>query len=148
MFDIDNLMPDEIKYKFSQAQGTEKQVEFLIRLLDYEMYFVNYIDKIAEYCKEKSNEVYDIQPLRQVINEKKFITEYALKVENMSKVKELINSLCNDVLNGSNEFENIIQKADSEFDVLQDIGDMDLTFEEKENHSGNSLSRVLAHKGV
>ncbi len=148
MFDIDSLMPDEIKYKFSQAQGTEKQVEFLIRLLDYEMYFVNYIDKIAEYCKEKSNEVYDMQPLRQVINEKKFITEYALKVENMSKVKELINSLCNDVLNGSNEFENIIQKADSEFDVLQDIGDMDLTFEEKENHSGNSLSRVLAHKGV
>ena len=149
MFYIDNLIIPTLQERFDQLREYDSQVAFLLQLLDYELNFPNEESEISHYCKEQCNEVYDMAKLHKVLADKNFIKAYAVSVNSIKKVKFLINRLCSDLLDEMGEYDEIIQKANDEIAVFQDIEGMEFIgdmAEKKVHKNGNSIKRVLAMK--
>ena len=149
MFYIDNLIIPKLQERFDTLHEYGSQVAFLLQLLDYELNFPDMEAEISRYCKEQCNEVYDMAKLHRVLTDKTFIHNYAKSVNSIKKVKFLINTLCSDLLDEMGEYDEIIQKANDEIAVFQDIEGMEFmgdTSEKKIRKTGNSINRVLAMK--
>lgn len=124
MFDIKYLFIPEIKNIFDEISDYGDKVEFLFKLLDFEIYFKKYADKISQHWINETQERYSSEDYAFMINEKPFVMEYALKTQNTEKIFDLINKLCNpDVY----DYDNVIADAENDTAVIANIDDFEFT---------------------
>ena len=149
VFNIDDLMCPAIQERFDKLEHIESQTVFLLQLLDYASNFPDEEAEISKYCKEKCNEVYPMGELRDVIGEKRFILDYALRVRDICEVKTLINSLCSDKLDKMDNFDMIIDSKQNVFAPIQSIDDYEFTGGKKLAHTTKkTLNDIMKYKAL
>lgn len=115
VFDIDNLMPADIKERLNTLPDINGQIDFLIKLIDYIYNFNDYEVNLikSNYVQQTGEE----PPILYISDDdKNLIYEYGSEINDIEKVKNLINGLCSDI----SEFrDSAIKKAESELCDIQ-----------------------------
>lgn len=160
MFNINSFMSPNIRKQFESLDYISGQAVFLLKLLDYTRFYPEYADEISKYCKEHDNMVFPTERFSDIWGQKDFIIGYAKRVRSMDKVKKLINDLCTDLLDENDNFDLIIDKAQSAYDIVQSIDDFDFvgkttSAEKTENSSKKadtankkSLAEIMKYKNL
>ncbi|MBQ7266147.1 MAG: hypothetical protein IJS61_08620 [Firmicutes bacterium] len=146
-FDINNLVSPSVRNDYLSIKDPEEKADFLLKLLDYEVNFKDKADDIASYFNDHSCVEYDPMVLRPVVKAKENICSYAAETKDIKKTIRLINDLCDDCILENDNFETIIDKAKSEFSMIDDLNGAEFTFEEKKSTGKVTIDRVLAMKG-
>lgn len=109
MFNIDNLIPPEIKNRIENIDSLEDKINYLFNLIDlYYNFNAADIDLIkAHYIQNTGSP--DIPQINLSSDDKNFVLEYAAVFNDFDKVKALINGLCDD-----NYKDDVINRATSE----------------------------------
>ena len=108
-FNIENLLSASVKDKLSEYDDCVAKAQLLIALVEYDITTLNgllfgkaEIDEIEAYYEDKTGVSY--QPEYGLTeDEKDFILEYAVKINNYGKVKALINDIFAEKEDGENE---------------------------------------------
>lgn len=148
MFDIDNLIIPKLRERLDDISDLCNQVAFLLKFLDYDLNFPKDEAEISRYCKTRCNKVYDMSLFRSVIRDKESIVTYGKRVNSLEKTKDLINELCNDILEDTGNYDDILQNAINDTIMLQNSEEMDF-LEHNDIPSTvqySSLNRVLGMK--
>ena len=119
MFDIDNLITEDIRDILTD-KSVEKQTEFLLNLIEFNIYYPKYSNSISHLWYTKCNERYDASQYLIADEDKEFIAEYAKNTEDINKVKELINKLCS-LSDGVLSYDEVIAEAEKDMCVIQDL---------------------------
>ena len=99
MFDIKYLLIPPLAGQLEYLSDFREKAEFLLKLINFEIYFKKYTDEIIDNWYKETEERYSAENYSYIFSDKDFIIEYAEETQNISKVIELINKLCNpDVL--------------------------------------------------
>ena len=150
MFDINDLMSPKVREQFDNLSHIRSQAVFLVHLLDYTQFFPDEAEEITRYCKETANTVYDTSKFLQIQPYTEFIKDYAVRTCDINKVKDLINELCSGILHEMDNFDEIIDRAKSAFEIVESIDDFEFTdsmYEAKsEDLNKKSLADILKYK--
>ena len=131
MFEISNLIVDDIKILLSKAETVKDKAEILLRLLEY----------------EKTDTRYDVSQYYLTSDDKEFILEYAEKTNDLDKTVALINNLCS-CTSGSDglDYDEIITLANNEISVISDISDFEFLDKETSTSSKNEIETRRPYK--
>ncbi len=150
MFDINDLMSPKVREQFDNLSHIRSQAVFLVRLLDYTQFFPDEAEEITRYCKDTANTVYDTSKFLKIKPYTEFIKDYAVRTCDINKVKDLINELCSGILHEMDNFDEIIDRAKSAFEIVESIDDFEFTdtmYEPKsEDTNKKSLADILKYK--
>lgn len=124
MFDIKYLLIPEISGNFNAISDYTEKVEFIFRLLDFDIHFREYADKINENWINEAEERYSAEDYTFMTSEKPFVIEYACKVRNTEKLLDLINKLCNPEVY---DYDTVIDEAENSISVIANIDDYEFT---------------------
>ena len=151
MFDIDYLLINPLEEHLYSLKNIEYQVFFLFQLLEFDKNFKEYSDKISDHWYEMTEEQYPISGYTLSESDKIFIIEYAKEINNLSKVKKLINKLCN-CKDGVLDYDDIMAEAENEISTIQNINNFDFTqilqstSDNKNGTKHTSINTILAFK--
>ena len=148
MFDVNSFMTPTLRKRFDALENISAQAVFLLELLDYTNHFKNEADEISSYCKENDNTVYSTEKFKRMWDKKDFITRYAKRVRSMERVTKLINELCSDLLDKGENFDSIIEREKSVFNVVQSIDDFQVLGKTANTKTGKDLSAAKKEKQV
>ena len=87
MFEISNLIVDDIKILLSKAETVKDKAEILLRLLEYDENFLEHAAAISEKYFEKPDTRYDVSQYYLTSDDKEFILEYAEKTNDLDKTE-------------------------------------------------------------
>lgn len=151
MFDIEFLLIEPLREHLYSLKNIEYQVLFLFQVIEFEKNFKHYSQKIYDYWYEMTEERYPIGEYSVSENDKSFILEYAKEKNNLSKVKELINKLCN-CNDGVLDYDDIIAEAENEISTIQNIDSFEFTETEQSSEQNKkdvkhtSINAILSFK--
>ena len=146
MFDVNSFMTPTLRKRFVALKSISAQAVFLLELLDYTNYFKNEADEISIYCKENDNTVFSTEKFERMWNKRDFITRYAKRVRSTERVTKLINELCSDLLNKGENFDSIIEREKSVFNVVQSIDDFQVLDKTTNTKTDKALSATKKEK--
>ena len=147
MFEISNLIVDDIKILLSKAETVKDKAEILLRLLEYDENFLEHAAAISEKYFEKPDTRYDVSQYYLTSDDKEFILEYAEKTNDLDKTVALINNLCS-CTSGSDglDYDEIITLANNEISVISDISDFEFLDKETSTSSKNEIETRRPYK--
>ena len=94
MFDIKYLLIAPLAKQLENLSDFKEKAEFLLKLINFEIYLKKYADDISESWYRETEERYCSENYSFIFSDKAFIIQYADKTQNIGKVIELINKLC------------------------------------------------------
>ena len=126
MFDIKYLLIPPLTEQLEYLSDFKEKAEFLLKLINFEIYFKKYADDISESWYRETEERYCSENYSFIFSDKAFITDYAEETKNISKVIELINKLCNpDVF----DYDTVIAETENETAIIANIDDFEFSEE-------------------
>lgn len=126
MFDIKCLLIAPLAKQLENLSDFKEKVEFLLKLINFEIYFKKYADDISESWYRETEERYCSENYSFIFSDKAFIIQYADKIQNIDKVIKLINKLCNpDVF----DYDTIIAETENETSIIANIDDFEFSEE-------------------
>jgi hypothetical protein len=123
-FDIRYLLIPEITEKYNALSNFDDKVEFLFKLLSFDIYFKKYTDKINENWIKEVGKQYSDEDYAFMINEKAFVIEYACKTYDDNKIFDLINKLCNPE---NCDHDTVVADAEKYVAVITNIDDFEFS---------------------
>ena len=144
MFDIDNLIIPELKEQLESFDKIETQAVFLLHILNFELYFPKYKNRIANRWFMKTGEKYSAETYARLVNDEERVKDYAAWCD-FDDVKNFINKLCDDLENGGKNYDVLISKRKS-LAITIDEWDDDLfsEFQKPKEPARRSLNEILA----
>lgn len=140
IFDIKYLFIPEISKKFNAISDYAEKVEFIFRLLDFDINFKEYADKINDNWINNVDERYSAENYAFMTNEKNLITEYACKTQDTEKLFELINKLCNPEIY---DYDTVVAEAENSIAIIANIDDFEFTdFDTEISEQKQSVKRT------
>ena len=140
VFDIDYLLIEPLKKHLYSLKSIEYQVLFLLQLIDFEINFKEYSNKIASNWYEMTEERYREGEYSLADSDKKFVLEYAREKNSLDKAKDLINKLCN-CKDGVLDYDDIIAEAENEISTIQDISNFKFTEISEDTEKSKKLGK-------
>ncbi len=126
MFDIKYLLIAPLAKQLENLSDFKEKAEFLLKLINFEIYFKKYADDISESWYRETEERYCSENYSFIFSDKAFIIQYADKTQNIGKVIELINKLCSpDVF----DYDNVIAETKNETAIIANIDDFEFSEE-------------------
>ena len=126
MFDIKYLLIAPLAKQLENLSDFKEKAEFLLKLINFEIYFKKYADDISESWYRETEERYCSENYSFIFSDKAFIIQYADKTQNIGKVIELINKLCSpDVF----DYDNVIAETENETAIIANIDDFEFSEE-------------------
>ncbi len=126
MFDIKYLLIAPLAKQLENLSDFKEKAEFLLKLINFEIYFKKYADDISESWYRETEERYCSENYSFIFSDKAFIIQYADKIQNIDKVIKLINKLCNpDVF----DYDTIIAETENETAIIANIDDFEFSEE-------------------
>ena len=126
MFDIKYLLIPPLAGQLGTISEFKEKAEFLLKLINFEIYFKKYADEIMDNWYKETEERYSAENYSFIFSDKDFIIEYTEETQNISKVIELINKLCNpDVF----DYDTVIAETENETAVIANIDDFEFSEE-------------------
>lgn len=126
MFDIKCLLIAPLAKQLENLSDFKEKAEFLLKLINFEIYFKKYADDISESWYRETEERYCSENYSFIFSDKAFIIQYADKIQNIDKVIKLINKLCNpDVF----DYDTIIAETENETSIIANIDDFEFSEE-------------------
>ena len=126
MFDIKYLLIPPLAEQLEYLSDFKEKAEFLLKLINFEIYFKKYADDINDSWYKETEERYSAENYSFIFSDKAFITDYAEETKNISKVIELINKLCNpDVF----DYDTVIAETENETAIIANIDDFEFSEE-------------------
>ena len=126
MFDIKYLLIPPLAGQLEYLSEFREKAEFLLKLINFEIYFKKYTDEIIDKWYKETEERYSAENYSYIFSDKDFIIEYAEETQNISKVIELINKLCNsDVF----DYDTVIAETENETAILANIAGFEFSEE-------------------
>lgn len=126
MFDIKCLLIAPLAKQLENLSDFKEKAEFLLKLINFEIYFKKYADDISESWYRETEERYCSENYSFIFSDKVFIIQYADKIQNIGKVIELINKLCSpDVF----DYDNVIAETENETAIIANIDDFEFSEE-------------------
>ena len=146
MFDIKYLLIAPLAKQLENLSDFKEKAEFLLKLINFEIYFKKYADDISESWYRETEERYCSENYSFIFSDKAFIIQYADKTQNIGKVIELINKLCSpDVF----DYDNVIAETKNETAIIANIDDFEFSeetvpIEQNKNNTKHSRFRIYA----
>lgn len=126
MFDIKYLLIAPLAKQLENLSDFKEKAEFLLKLINFEIYLKKYADDISESWYRETEERYCSENYSFIFSDKVFIIQYADKIQNIGKVIELINKLCSpDVF----DYDNVIAETENETAIIANIDDFEFSEE-------------------
>ena len=126
MFDIKYLLIAPLAKQLENLSDFKEKAEFLLKLINFEIYIKKYADDISESWYRETEERYCSENYSFIFSDKAFIIQYADKTQNIGKVIELINKLCSpDVF----DYDNVIAETENETAIIANIDDFEFSEE-------------------
>ena len=126
MFDIKYLLIAPLDKQLENISDFKEKAEFLLKLINFEIYFKKYADDIGASWYKETEERYCSENYSFIFSDKAFIIQYADKIQNIDKVIKLINKLCNpDVF----DYDTIIAETENETAIIANIDDFEFSEE-------------------
>ena len=126
MFDIKYLLIPPLAGQLEYLSDFREKAEFLLKLINFEIYFKKYTDEIIDNWYKETEERYSAENYSYIFSDKDFIIEYAEETQNISKVIELINKLCNpDVF----DYDTVIAETENETAIIANIDSFEFSEE-------------------
>ncbi len=126
MFDIKYLLIPPLAKQLEYLSDFKEKAKFLLKLINFEIYFKKYADDISGNWYRETEERYSAENYSFIFSDKAFITDYAEETKNISKVIELINKLCNpDVF----DYDTVIAETENETAVIANIDNFEFSEE-------------------
>lgn len=126
MFDIKYLLIPPLAEQLESISDFGEKAEFLLKLINFEIYFKKYADEISSSWYSEIEERYSAEDYGFIFSDKAFIVEYACETQNTNKVIELINKLCNpDIF----DYDTVIAETENETAIIADIDDFEFSEE-------------------
>jgi hypothetical protein len=126
VFDIKYLLIAPLAKQLENLSDFKEKAEFLLKLINFEIYFKKYADDISESWYRETEERYCSENYSFIFSDKAFIIQYADKTQNIGKVIELINKLCSpDVF----DYDNVIAETKNETAIIANIDDFEFSEE-------------------
>lgn len=126
MFDIKCLLIAPLAKQLENLSDFKEKAEFLLKLINFEIYLKKYADDISESWYRETEERYCSENYSFIFSDKVFIIQYADKIQNIGKVIELINKLCSpDVF----DYDNVIAETENETAIIANIDDFEFSEE-------------------
>lgn len=126
MFDIKCLLIAPLAKQLENLSDFKEKAEFLLKLINFEIYLKKYADDISESWYRETEERYCSENYSFIFSDKAFIIQYADKTQNIGKVIELINKLCSpDVF----DYDNVIAETENETAIIANIDDFEFSEE-------------------
>ena len=122
MFDIETLIIPELKEQLESFDKIETQAVFLLHILNFELYFPKYKNRIANCWFMKTGEKYSAETYTRLVNDEERVKDYAAWC-NLDDVKKFINKLCDDLENGGKNYDVLISKRKSLAIAIDEWGD-------------------------
>ena len=126
MFDIKYLLIAPLAKQLENLSDFKEKAEFLLKLINFEIYFKKYADDISGSWYKEVEERYSAENYNFIFSDKAFIIQYADKTKNIGKVIKLINKLCSpDVF----DYDNVIAETKNETAIIANIDDFEFSEE-------------------
>jgi len=126
VFDIKYLLIPPLTGQLEDISDFKEKSEFLLKLINFEIYFKKYADEIIDNWYKETEERYYSENYGFIYSDRNFIAEYADKTKNIQKVIKLINKLCNpDVF----DYDTVIAETENETAVIANIDDFEFSDE-------------------
>jgi len=120
------LLIPPIAGQLENISDFKEKAEFLLKLIDFEIYFKKYAEEISDNWHKEADERYSAENYSFIVSDKAFITEYAEETKNIGKVIELINKLCNpDIF----DYDTVIAETENETAIIANIDDFEFSEE-------------------
>ena len=149
MFSIDFLITRNIEYLLNKAENIVDKTEILLHLIEFPRYFSEYMQEISEKWYIHTNTRYNEEEYIIPDDDMNFIREYADKINNITKVKELINKLAS-LKDGVYDYDAIMAEAENDISLCTHIDDFNFTGNNNSNGSKKpsitSLLKLMPHK--
>ncbi len=126
MFSIDFLITRNIEYLLNKAENIVDKTEILLQLIEFPRYFSEYMQEISEKWYIHTNTRYNEEEYIIPDDDMNFIREYADKINNITKVKELINKLAS-LKDGVYDYDAIMAEAENDISLFTHIDDFNFT---------------------
>ncbi len=118
MFDIKYLLIPPLAKQLESLSDFKEKAKFLLKLINFEIYFKKYADDISGSWYKEVEERYSAENYSFIFSDKAFIIQYADKTKNIGKVIKLINKLCNpDVF----DYDSVIAETENETAIIANI---------------------------
>lgn len=141
MFDISYLITSEIEELLLKTDKLFDKAEILIKLVQFQRYYSNLADKITKKWYESTEEVYTEEKYFRILDTNKdFIFEYANKIKDFKKIKNLITDLCL-ISDGINDYDTVISLARKDICTIVEVDDFEFI-----NSSVNSINSLENNK--
>ena len=126
MFDIKYLLIPPLAKQLESLSDFKEKAKFLLKLINFEIYFKKYADDISGSWYKEVEERYSAENYNFIFSDKAFIIQYADKTKNIGKVIKLINKLCSpDVF----DYDNVIAETKNETAIIANIDDFEFSEE-------------------
>jgi len=126
VFDIKYLLIPPLAGQLENLSDFKEKAEFLLKLINFEIYFKKYADDISNRWYREAEERYSAENYSFIFSDKAFIIQYANKTQNIGKVMKLINKLCNpDVF----DYDSVIAETENETAIIANIDDFEFSDE-------------------
>jgi len=126
VFDIKYLLIPALAKQLESISDFKEKTEFLLKLINFEIYFKKYAEKIKDNWYKEAEERYSAEDYSFIFSDKAFIIKYAEETKNTDKVIELINKLCNpDVF----DYDTVIAEIENETAIIANIDDFEFSEE-------------------
>ena len=154
-FDINDLITPYIQKLLDGNSDIVEQTDILMKLLDYDKNYSENAASIGHKWSTATGKTYNVSVFYPIQSDIKAIKEYAEGTGSIKKVKNLINDLCTALMNGDNNYRDIIDNSDKDFSPIQDLSDADFTFlpilngqAQKADDHRRSLDEILKYKDL
>ena len=126
VFDIKYLLIPPLAKQLESLSKFKEKAKFLLKLINFEIYFKKYADDISGSWYKEVEERYSAENYSFIFSDKAFIIQYADKTQNIDKVIKLINKLCNpDVF----DYDSVIAETENETAIIANIDDFEFSEE-------------------
>lgn len=151
MFDINDLIIPSIQQQLVSYKSIEEQAVFLWKLVNFGRNFPKDEEAVTKAWKEKHNDNYPSAELYKITDAKPIIIDCAVRSKNIDEVKQLLNELCNDILDEMGNFDNIVSQEPEKMYYINNIDKFDSIDEELNDKAAgkssrgktNSINRIL-----